>query len=114
LGALALQVWLLLGRSTYTSSHRAFPFFCQFQFSFALISGLALYPFFVLTLDSGLRPSETRAPRRRDLNLIWCDGVIAKGEVIVGRFEDGGWDRPGSSVHAAGRRSADALAGPLR
>ena len=28
LGALALQVWLLLGRSTYTLSQRAFPFFC--------------------------------------------------------------------------------------
>jgi hypothetical protein len=40
LGALALQVWLLLGRSTYTSLQRASPFFCQSQFYFALISGL--------------------------------------------------------------------------
>jgi integrase len=45
----------------------------------------ALYPFFVLSLDAGLRPAETRALRRRDLNLEWRDGVIASGEVIVGR-----------------------------
>ena len=44
----------------------------------------ALYPFFVLTLDSGLRPSETRALRRRDLRLVWHNGVIAEGEIIVG------------------------------
>jgi integrase len=43
----------------------------------------ALYPFFVLTLDSGLRPSETRALRRRDLNLVWRDGLIAEGEIVV-------------------------------
>ena len=45
----------------------------------------ALYPFFVMTLDSGLRPSETRSLRRRDLNLAWRDGTIADGEIIVGR-----------------------------
>jgi integrase len=44
----------------------------------------ALYPFFILTLDSGLRPSETRALRRRDLDLVWSQGVIAEGEIIVG------------------------------
>lgn len=44
----------------------------------------ALYPFFVLSLDAGLRPAETRALRRRDLNLVWRDGAIAQGEVIVG------------------------------
>jgi integrase len=43
----------------------------------------ALYPFFVLTLDSGLRPSETRALKRRDLNLVCRDGVIVEGEIIV-------------------------------
>jgi integrase len=31
-----------------------------------------------------LRPSETRALRRRDLNLTWRDGIIAEGEIIVG------------------------------
>ncbi len=45
----------------------------------------ALYPFFVMSLDTGLRPAETRALRRRDLNLTWRDGVIAQGEIIVGR-----------------------------
>jgi integrase len=45
----------------------------------------ALYPFFILALDSGLRPSETRALRRRDLHLIWGQGAIAEGEIIVGR-----------------------------
>ena len=45
----------------------------------------ALYPFFVLSLDAGLRPSETRALRRSDLSLVWHDGAIAQGEVIVSR-----------------------------
>jgi len=45
----------------------------------------ALYPFFILTLDSGLRPSETRALRRKDLRLVWTQGAIAEGEVIVSR-----------------------------
>jgi integrase len=45
----------------------------------------ALYPFFVLSLDAGLRPAETRALRRSDLNLAWHAGVIASSEVIVGR-----------------------------
>lgn len=44
----------------------------------------ALYPFFILSLDAGLRPSETRALRRRDLNLAWRNGAIVEGEVIVG------------------------------
>jgi integrase len=45
----------------------------------------ALYPFFVLRLDAGLRPAETRTLRRRDLNLTWRDGAIIDGEIIVGR-----------------------------
>jgi integrase len=49
----------------------------------------ALYPFFILTLDAGLRPSETRALRRRDLNLVWRDGIIGEGEIIVGRSKTG-------------------------
>jgi integrase len=44
-----------------------------------------LYPFFVLSLDAGLRPSETRHLRRKDLNLVWKDGMIADGEVVVSR-----------------------------
>ena len=45
----------------------------------------SLYPFFVLSLDAGLRPSETRALRRSNLRLVWRGGAIAEGEVIVGR-----------------------------
>lgn len=45
----------------------------------------SVYPFFILTLDSGLRPSETRALRRRDLRLAWIQGSITEGEIIVGR-----------------------------
>lgn len=45
----------------------------------------ALYPFFILSIDAGLRPSETRALRRRGLSLDWKDGVIESGEIIVGQ-----------------------------
>ena len=45
----------------------------------------SLYPFFVLSLDAGLRPSETRGLRRSNLRLVWRDGVIAEGEIVVGR-----------------------------
>jgi len=38
----------------------------------------ALYPFFILSLDAGLRPSETRALRRRDLSLTWREGASGK------------------------------------
>ncbi len=44
----------------------------------------SLYPFFVLSIDAGLRPSETRALRRSNLRLEWRDGAIAKGEIVVG------------------------------
>jgi integrase len=45
----------------------------------------SLYPFFILSLDSGLRPSETRALLWRDLHLVWSQGSISEGEIIVGR-----------------------------
>jgi integrase len=48
-------------------------------------SSAALYPFFLLSLDAGLRPSETRSLRRRDFNLVWRNGAIAEGEIVVGR-----------------------------
>jgi integrase len=44
----------------------------------------ALYPFFVLSLDAGLRPSEIRALRRSNLRIQWRDGVITEGEIVVG------------------------------
>jgi len=40
---------------------------------------LALYPFFVLSLDAGLRPSETRALCRANLRLQWREGTILEG-----------------------------------
>jgi integrase len=45
----------------------------------------SLYPFFVLSIDAGLRPSETRALRRSNLLLEWRGGAIIKGEIVVGR-----------------------------
>jgi integrase len=45
----------------------------------------SLHLFFIPSLDSGLRPSETRPLRRRDLHLVWIQGAIAEGEIIVGR-----------------------------
>jgi integrase len=45
----------------------------------------SLYPFYVLSPDAGLRPSETRALRRSDLCLGWRGGAIAEGEVVVER-----------------------------
>jgi integrase len=44
----------------------------------------ALLPFFILSMDAGLRPSETRALRQENLNLVWRDGLIIEGEIIVG------------------------------
>jgi len=37
----------------------------------------------VLSLDSGLRASEVRSLRRKDLKLEWREGVIESGELIV-------------------------------
>jgi len=43
----------------------------------------ALLPLFVLALDTGLRRSELRALRLRDLTLEWQDGVIRTGSLCV-------------------------------
>jgi integrase len=54
----------------------------------------ALYPFFLLSLDAGLRPSESRALRRKDLMLRWENGAITEGEIIVSRSKtEGGTGR---------------------
>jgi integrase len=45
----------------------------------------ALYPFFILSVDAGLRPSETRSLLRRNLNLVRRDGAVVEGEILVGR-----------------------------
>jgi integrase len=44
-----------------------------------------LYPLFVLSLDTGIRASEARSLRRRDLTLEWQDGLIRSGELRVSR-----------------------------
>lgn len=43
----------------------------------------AMLPLFVLSIDTGLRASEVRSLRRRDLTLEWRDGVIAAGRLVV-------------------------------
>jgi integrase len=43
----------------------------------------AMLPLFVLSIDSGLRASEVRSLRRRDLALQWRDGVITAGRLVV-------------------------------
>ena len=54
----------------------------------------ALLPLFVLSLDTGLRASELRALRHRDLNLTWRDGAIEQGWFTVSRSKtEGGTGR---------------------
>jgi integrase len=43
----------------------------------------ALLPLYILSVDTGLRASEIRALRHRDLALEWSNGVIASGQVVV-------------------------------
>jgi integrase len=43
----------------------------------------ALLPLLIVSLDSGLRASEIRSLRRKDLKLKWRNGVIEKGELTV-------------------------------
>jgi integrase len=65
-----------------------------------------LYPFFVLSLDAGLRPSESRSLRWRDLILPWADGAISEGEIVVSRSKtEGGTGR----VVPLTRRASGAL-----
>jgi integrase len=45
----------------------------------------ALYPLFVLSIDTGLRANEVRHLKRRDLTLQWQDGVIRSGELRVSK-----------------------------
>src|SRR5438445_482343 len=40
-------------------------------------------PLFIVSIDSGLRASEVRSLRHKDLKLSWTNGVISKGEIIV-------------------------------
>lgn len=44
-----------------------------------------LLSLFVLTIDTGLRASEARSLRRKDLELTWKDGAIAAGRLIVAK-----------------------------
>jgi integrase len=43
----------------------------------------ALLPSFSLTVDTGLRASEARSLRRKDLALIWNNGMIDSGQLIA-------------------------------
>lgn len=45
----------------------------------------ALLPLFILTIDTGLRASEARSLRRKDLELKWHDGAIESGRLIVSK-----------------------------
>jgi len=45
----------------------------------------ALLPLFVVSLDTGLRASEVRSLRQRDLTLEWDSGVIASGHLVVSK-----------------------------
>jgi len=46
---------------------------------------LAMLPVFILAIDTGLRASEVRSLRRKDLSLEWRDGVIVAGSLTVPR-----------------------------
>jgi integrase len=43
----------------------------------------ALLPLFLFSVDTGMRASEVRALRQRDLRLVWSDGIVMSGDVIV-------------------------------
>jgi len=45
----------------------------------------ALLPLFIVSLDAGLRATEAKTLRRRDLHLEWQDEVIARGELVVAK-----------------------------
>ncbi len=44
----------------------------------------SLLPFFLLSLDAGLRPSETRALRRSSIRAQWNGAVITQAEILIG------------------------------
>jgi integrase len=66
----------------------------------------SLYPFFILSLDAGLRPSETRSLRRSNLLLNWQGGLILSGEIIVGQSKT---DAGAGRVIPLTRRASGAL-----
>jgi integrase len=43
----------------------------------------ALLPLFMIAMDTGLRASEARALKLKDLELKWSEGAIAAGKVVV-------------------------------
>ncbi len=54
----------------------------------------SLLPLFVMAVDTGLRASELRHLRRRDLHLTWANGFIDSGTVVVSRSKtEGGTGR---------------------
>ena len=73
----------------------------------------AMLPLFILAVDTGLRASEVRALRLRDLGLEWRDGVIVAGRLVVSKSKTDAGTGPRGSAHAASTRRADALVGAL-
>jgi integrase len=45
----------------------------------------ALYPFFLLSLDAGLRPSESRSLKRLNIRARWNGETIVEAEVLIDR-----------------------------
>jgi integrase len=67
----------------------------------------ALYPFFLLSLDAGLRPSESRSLRRSNVRARWSGQNITEAEVFIGRSKtEAGTGR----IVPLTRRAGDALA----
>ena len=43
----------------------------------------ALLPLFLFSVDTGMRASEVRSLRLKDLRLVWTDGIVKSGDLIV-------------------------------
>ena len=70
----------------------------------------AMLPVFVLAIDSGLRASEVRALRRRDLALEWREGVIVERSAAGGEVQNRSGDRSRGSAHAPSSARCHAVA----
>ena len=60
----------------------------------------ALYPFFLLSLDGGLRPSEIRSLRRSSVRARWCDGIMDGGRGYCRALKDGSWFRSSCATNS--------------
>ena len=70
-----------------------------------------LLPLLILAIDTGLRASEARSLRRKDLELTWEDGTIVAGRLIVPSSKtEAGRGRCCRPSHASPVRYADVVA----